>query len=269
LCSAAFHIDAWGFAADKTGSDPEPTAASWVAIPAARKAQVDISGDAAPEDVATSFDTAIEGITASPFTADDTAADGTLVITCDLRGPTTAAFVSNEDASGDGSIQVSTTNEGVASEVDVSADTLTIPSNGYPTGMVGELTTTGTLPTGLSTGTEYWVISVDSNTIQLAASYADALAGEAIDLEDQGTDGAVNTFTPTAISGGEILYERSNDLIHWEELDSSAITEDTNVFLDETINTYKWIRITLSIDSGSMTVSNYIFGTSYTGIYNE
>jgi Protein of unknown function (DUF3383) len=74
---------------------------------------------------------------------------------------------------------------------------LTITAHGLNTGDGPvQLTTTGALPTGLSTATNYWVIKVDANTIQLATSLANALAGTFIVLSSNGT--GTNTETPQA-----------------------------------------------------------------------
>lgn len=59
--------------------------------------------------------------------------------------------------------------------------------NTYFTGIPILLTTTGTLPAGLSTNTIYFCIYVNSTTIQVATTYANALAGTAIVLSDAGT----------------------------------------------------------------------------------
>lgn len=45
----------------------------------------------------------------------------------------------------------------------------------------------GALPAGLTALVDYWVILVDANTIQLATSYANALAGTAVAFTDDGT----------------------------------------------------------------------------------
>ena len=49
------------------------------------------------------------------------------------------------------------------------------------------LTTTTTLPAGLATATDYYVIKVTDSTFQLATSYANAIAGTAINITDAGT----------------------------------------------------------------------------------
>ena len=64
--------------------------------------------------------------------------------------------------------------------------TANIPSN-ILTGTRVRLTTTTTLPGGLATATDYYVIKVSDTTFKLATSYANAVAGTAIDITDAGT----------------------------------------------------------------------------------
>lgn len=75
---------------------------------------------------------------------------------------------------------------------DASTDTLTwtstanLPSN-ILLGTRVRLTTTTTLPAPLATGTDYFVISVSDTTCKLATTYANAVAGTAINITDAGT----------------------------------------------------------------------------------
>lgn len=55
------------------------------------------------------------------------------------------------------------------------------------TGVEVELSTTDTLPAGLSTSTRYYLIYQTDSTFKLASSLANALAGTAIDITDTGT----------------------------------------------------------------------------------
>ena len=64
--------------------------------------------------------------------------------------------------------------------------TANIPSN-ILTGTRVRLTTTTTLPGGLATATDYYVIKVTDSTFKLATSYANAIAGTAINITDAGT----------------------------------------------------------------------------------
>lgn len=81
---------------------------------------------------------------------------------------------------------------------DQSTGKLTITGHGLNTGDGPfQLTTTGSLPTGLSTLTDYYVIKFDANTIQLATSRANALAGTFIVLSSNGTPtNTINGNTP-------------------------------------------------------------------------
>jgi hypothetical protein len=66
-------------------------------------------------------------------------------------------------------------------------DTVTVASHARVTGTGPvRLTTTGTLPTGLDPATPYWLIRLDADTLQLAASRPDASAGVAIGFSDDG-----------------------------------------------------------------------------------
>lgn len=64
--------------------------------------------------------------------------------------------------------------------------TTNVPSN-ILTGTRVRLTTTTTLPGGLALATDYYVIKVTDSTFKLATSYANAVAGTAINITDAGT----------------------------------------------------------------------------------
>jgi hypothetical protein len=64
--------------------------------------------------------------------------------------------------------------------------TSNIPSN-ILIGTKVRLTTTTTLPAGLALATDYFVIRVSNTTFKLATSYANAIAGTAINITDAGT----------------------------------------------------------------------------------
>lgn len=64
------------------------------------------------------------------------------------------------------------------SDVDTSDNTITITAHGLTDDQLVRLTTTGALPTGLSTGTDYYVVGSTIDTIQLAAS----MGGSAINI---------------------------------------------------------------------------------------
>jgi len=95
------------------------------------------------------------------------------------------------------------------SDVDISANTITITNHGVIVGTPvkygsGWSTSQGAQSVGgLSSGTVYYVIPVNDNTIKLAATLSDALAGTAINLTDQTS--ALNHDLDTIFSGIIVL----------------------------------------------------------------
>lgn len=81
-------------------------------------------------------------------------------------------------------------------EVIFGSDWVTIIDNVFPSqGQPVVLTTTGTLPAGLSLATTYYIVRLTATTIGFAASQADANAGTLINLTDAGTGVHTLTFT--------------------------------------------------------------------------
>lgn len=79
--------------------------------------------------------------------------------------------------------------------------TANIPSN-ILTGTRVRLTTTTTLPAGLSLATDYYVIRLSDTTFSLATSFANAVAGTAINITDAGTGThTVNWLLPRYTNG--------------------------------------------------------------------
>lgn len=101
------------------------------------------------------------------------------------------------------------------------ASTITIPLHGLSTGIIGQLTTSGTLPSALSLLTNYYVIVVDLNTIRLASSLVNALAGTFIVLTNTGTGN--HTFSSTSLNT-TIKLQASNDGIHFTDISGDTIT---------------------------------------------
>jgi hypothetical protein len=70
----------------------------------------------------------------------------------------------------------------VDGNVTVGTDSITLTAHSFQTGDYVQLTSTGTLPAGLSLATDYYVIYVDANTIQLANSLSNAHAGTVVTI---------------------------------------------------------------------------------------
>lgn len=82
--------------------------------------------------------------------------------------------------------------------------TANIPSN-LLTGTRVRLTTSGTLPAGLATATDYYLIRMDDSTFELASSYANAIAGTQINITDAGTGThTVNWLLPRYTNGAGV-----------------------------------------------------------------
>jgi hypothetical protein len=202
----------WAISLDVAGTDPEPTAASWTAVAAARKVHVDISGTSTAASVAAAVEVAFDALTgaSAAFVTDDSAANGTMLFTTAVRGPVAAVVLpGNTDGSTAGSISSVHTTTGVASSVDVTANTIALPSHGWTTGKAFALTIdSGTLPAGTS-ATTYYAIVVDANSIKLASSLANAEAGTTVDITDQGTADKIMSLTPVISGSGIFKVEMS------------------------------------------------------------
>lgn len=70
---------------------------------------------------------------------------------------------------------------------DAGTDVITHSGYNLLTGTRVRCTTTTTLPAGLSLATDYFVIKISTTTAKLATSYANAIAGTAINITDAGT----------------------------------------------------------------------------------
>jgi len=74
-----------------------------------------------------------------------------------------------------------------SASVSVGNDTFSQTDHGYITGIKVQVSSSGTLPTGLSSNTDYYVIKVTDNTFKLATSQLNADNGTAIDITGAGS----------------------------------------------------------------------------------
>lgn len=93
------------------------------------------------------------------------------------------------------------------------SDIITSEAHGFTTGLVGQVTSAGTKPTGISLATDYYIGVIDADTFYLFDTLAHALAYGA---DSENVTGKVNitnvgsgdhTFTPTALAGGSIKLQ--------------------------------------------------------------
>lgn len=149
---------------------------------------------------------------------------------------------------------------GLAAELDVDANTITIPTHGLVTGVKGQLTTTGTLPTGLSLATDYFVIKVDASTIKFATSLANAVAGTAVNITADGTASAVHTFTSTTSTSNVLKLMAGNDGTNFEDISGKTVTISTTsgattVWDLGTTVRYRYVKVLFTPSAGQIAVS--------------
>ncbi len=257
----------WAVALDKTGGAANtPTGAVWVSIAAPNKVYCDISGATTAAQVAAAVEAAIDALTGltAVITTDDSAANGTMLLTQTVPGPTTNPSPHNKGDTGVGTILGVQTTPGVVGNVDLSADAVTITAHGFVTGLKCQLTTTGTLPTGVTTTTDYYLIVLDANTIQFASSQANALAGTEIDLTGYGA--GVHTVVPTATIAGTIKLQKNNEPASlppiWFDIGSSsqAISGATVLNWAYADVGYRSVRAVVALTSGTVVASVRING---------
>ena len=141
-------------------------------------------------------------LASSAVTAAATMAPGTLVL-IDVVGfyRVTSVTTATAQATTNTLGQTDTFTADASTDVCTWTSTANIPSN-ILTGTRVRLTTTTTLPAGLATATDYYVIKLSDTTFKLATSYANAVAGTAINITDAGTGThTVNWLLPRYTNG--------------------------------------------------------------------
>lgn len=225
---------------DKTGTSIAPTGAAYLA--ATYKVKANISSDTTATNVCDRFRTAFNSLTG--FTAAiTTSGTSTLILTQVSKGVTTNPVPKNFDDSGAGAITVAETTPGVTTTVDQTNNYITITAHPYVTGTKAALTTTTTLPTGLSV-TNYWIVKIDANTIGLSTSLALATAGTLVDITGDGV--GTHTLTPTTAAGNVFKMQKSNDSVTWTDISSMTVTSDTatlSTWFEIANPTYKYIKL--------------------------
>jgi len=86
-----------------------------------------------------------------------------------------------------------------STDVSVPNNYVTIANHGLVTGQVVQLTTSGSLPTGLSLATDYYIIRLSSSTFQFASTLWNASQGTAITMSGAGS--GTNTVTSQYVEG--------------------------------------------------------------------
>lgn len=106
-------------------------------------------------------------------------------------------------------------------------------AHGLKTGEAIHLTTTGTLPGGLSVTAQYFAIVVDANNIRFASTYANAMAGTAITTT--GTQSGVHTlrYNPYGVGDGTTTFNvpdlRGRAIAGRDDMGGTSANRLTNV----------------------------------------
>jgi hypothetical protein len=137
----------------------------------------------------------------------------------------------------------------------ITANTITIEAHGLITGTKVAATTGSALPAGLS-ATNYWVIKVDANTLKLATSLANAVAGTAVDITGDGA----GTLTPTAAGSNTFKLQKSNtnDSTSWIDITDMSVTIATsavNSMFEVSEPKYKYMRLLYTSSAGQINLA--------------
>jgi microcystin-dependent protein len=117
-----------------------------------------------------------------------------------------------------------------STDVNISTNVITIPSNkSIYTGTPIKLTSLGTAPTGLTSGTTYYAVKLTDTTISLATTVSNAVANPAavIDITGQGSGLNKLTITYSNRSIGEIGGEENHSQNISELVKHTHIYNDT------------------------------------------
>lgn len=161
-----------------------------------------------------------------------------------------------------------------AASVGTTGNTFTVASNTSPkqkwvTGMPVTLTTTGSLPSPLTTGTTYYVIRASSTSIQLATSLANAFGDVDINITTQGTGNHTITTSMSSRTlaetfgveaNGDVVYHNHTSGVYSGTSSSNSPTADGSAGSALAVTGYTGLIEQLSNMQPSAVV-NYIIKT--------
>jgi hypothetical protein len=122
----------------------------------------------------------------------------------------------------------------VDGDVTVGTDIVSLGTHVYGTGTKVQLTTTGTLPAGLSLATDYFLIRESSTEVKFAANLDDALNNVDVDIT-AAAGGGTHTITPSEgfiIGGFDHLEGETVDVVADGFYESRGYLPDTIQFVD-------------------------------------
>jgi hypothetical protein len=151
-------------------------------------------------------------------------------------------------------------------DVTVGTELIAITAHGFITGTLVALTNSGgALPTGLS-ATNYYVIKISADSLKLAATKADALAGTAVDIT-AAAGGGTHTLTPSStIANASAQIQASNDQSNAVAVGSSQnLTAAGSLLFEDADVSYRWVRLAITSTGGSFTSDLIAAGSEQRG----
>jgi len=121
------------------------------------------------------------------------------------------------------------------------SDTCTVKGRTFANGTKVRVLSSGTLPTGLAAGTDYFVVSASGATFKLS----DSLAGAAIDITDAGTD---THWISTDFTGFDSIRAAMKLLVsHWYENREAVVVGTITSQLPLAVERLLWSHRVLEI----------------------
>lgn len=150
-----------------------------------------------------------------------------------------------------------------ASGIDTGTEIITTTvGNFYWTGLRVQVSSSVTLPTGLSASTDYYVISLGDSTFKLASSLANAVAGTAIDITGVGT--GTMTVTPWTFNNQSgTIPARVQNINNMNDVNytTNVITGD---FFEDTLDHGLYTGLKVKVYSlGTSLPTGLVQGTDY------
>lgn len=150
-----------------------------------------------------------------------------------------------------------------ASGIDTGTEIITTTvGNFYWTGLRVQVSSSVTLPTGLSASTDYYVISLGDSTFKLASSLANAVAGTAIDITGVGT--GTMTVTPWTFNNQSgTIPARVQNINNTTDVNytTNVITGD---FFEDTLDNGLYTGLKVKVYSlGTSLPTGLVQGTDY------
>lgn len=139
-----------------------------------------------------------------------------------------------------------------ASSVDEAANTIAYTGHLFETG--DEVLYTdggGTSIGGLTTSTNYYVIRVDANSLQLAATLADANVGNEIDISD-GVGANHRLTLTTNIATGEALLGTGGEIVGYTIVDPGIGYTNAEIIVTDTSGSGSGAILTANLDIGNV-----------------